>query len=174
MPKKLNALQTFENLSSLGEIVGQSTRFETELALASVLELKMHAEELKIILESNPSTRPPALRTIRKLLCQIDILGESLYDNGDGVLLIPALHAEAIENEREPSEDMSPWLALSTLLDAPLEILSAYPRGDIERVRGSFAAVRTALFGSVHGERPWRWNSYYVDAICRCLAGPRN
>ena len=140
------ALQTFEkNLSSLGEIVGQSTRFETELVLASVLELKMHAEELKIILESNPSTRPPALRTIRKLLCQIDVLGESLYDNGDGVLLIPALHAEAIENEREPSEDMSPWLALSTLLDAPLEILSAYPRGDIERVRGSFAAVRTAL-----------------------------
>ena len=129
-------------LLALAESLGQSTRFATADALPGIEKLAQAVDRLR---ESAPQS---AQRSLRRFVDRVAVLGESLYDNGGGLSVVPAIHAEALEAERNADEDMPPWLSLSTLLDAPESLLPGHPPEQVQAVRESFAALATAVVGS--------------------------
>ena len=129
-------------LLSLAESLGQSSRFPTPAAVSRVEEVRQAFAEVKTAVGSPAAG---VQRPLRRLSDWLDVLGESLYDNGGGLLVIPALHAEALETERTAEEDMAPWLSLSTLLDAPEGLLPGYPADRVTAVRSAFAALAAVV-----------------------------
>jgi ABC-type transport system involved in cytochrome c biogenesis permease subunit len=128
-------------LLALAESLGQSTRFATADALPGIERLREAAAVLRAAVASSP---PAVVRSVRRFEDHVAVLGESLYDNGGGLPVVPALHAEALEAERNADDDMPPWLSLSTLLDAPDSLLADYPADRVKAVRKAFAAIATA------------------------------
>jgi ABC-type transport system involved in cytochrome c biogenesis permease subunit len=125
---------------ALADALGESTRFATADALAKLPALRSALERL-----AATATLPPPLQgAARRLTDRVNLLAEAIYDDGGGLLVVPALHAEALEAERNADDDAPPWLALATLLDAPREVLTAYPQAAVEEVRTAFAALATA------------------------------
>ena len=128
-------------LLALAESLGQSTRFATTDAVPGLAKLRQAVDAVEAATASGAAA---VQRSVRRFDDQIAVLGESLYDNGGGLLVVPALHAEALEAERNADDDMPPWLALSTLLDAPDEILAGYPPENLRAVREASVALATA------------------------------
>ena len=129
-------------LVALAESLGQSTHFSTESALQKVQQTR---ESLEAVDASAVNESAAVRRSLRRFSDRLTVLAESLYDNGGGLLVVPAFHAEALETERSAEEDMPPWLALSTLLDAPEAILIGYPSAQIQAVRESFLRLSAAI-----------------------------
>jgi ABC-type transport system involved in cytochrome c biogenesis permease subunit len=129
-------------LIGLVESIGQSTRFATADALAGIEKLTQSVGRLR---EVAPDS---AKRGVRRFIDHVAVLGESLYDNGGGLSVVPAIRAEALEAERNADEDMPPWLSLCTLLDAPESLLPGYPPEQVKAVREAFAALAAAVVGS--------------------------
>ncbi len=125
----------------LAESLGQSTRFATADAIPGIERLREAVAGLRQAVASSP---PAVVRSFRRFEDHVAVLGESLYDNGGGLPVVPALHAEALEAERNADDDMPPWLSLSTLLDAPDSMLAGYPADRVKAVREAFAALATA------------------------------
>jgi len=128
-------------LLTLAESLGQSTRFATADAIPGIERLQEAVAGLRDAVASGP---PSVARSVRRFADHVAVLAESLYDNGGGLPVVPALHAEALEAERNADDDMPPWLALSTLLDAPDSLLANYPADRVKGVREAFAALATA------------------------------
>lgn len=128
-------------LLALAESLGQSTRFATADAIPSLERLREAAAGLR---EEVASAPPAVVRSVRRFEDHVAVLGESLYDNGGGLPVVPALRAEALEAERNADDDMPPWLSLSTLLDAPDSMLAGYPADRVKAVREAFAGLATA------------------------------
>jgi ABC-type transport system involved in cytochrome c biogenesis permease subunit len=68
----------------------------------------------------------------------------SLYDNGDALRLVPALDPDALERNRETTDDANPWLNLQSLLVGSDAILAGYPPADIAHVREAFHGAGAA------------------------------
>lgn len=128
-------------LLSLAESLGQSTRFATADAAPGLERVSAAVKSLREATDAAPAATQ---KMLRQFADQVAVLGEALYDNGGGLLVVPALHAEPLEAERDTADDTPPWLALSTLLDAPESILTGYPTERVQAVRESFAALATA------------------------------
>ncbi|MFM8496520.1 MAG: hypothetical protein ACKOEM_13500, partial [Planctomycetia bacterium] len=126
----------------LAESLGQSTRFETAIAQPKVEAVQGAVTALAARAESLPAA---ARRGVRRLADRVDVLAESLYDNGGGLLVMPAVRAEPLEAERNADDDMPPWVALSTLLDAPPAALSGLPADGVESIRAGFATLAEAV-----------------------------
>ncbi len=128
-------------LLDLAEAIGQSTRFPTADALPKVEAVR----QAVAVIEARAESLPAAVqRGARRFADRIAVLGESLYDNGGGLLVVPAVRAEPLESERNADEDMPPWVALATLLDAPDSLLAGLPADKLAAVRGAFDALRQA------------------------------
>ena len=131
-----------ETLLSLAESLGQSTRFVT----ADVLPRIEKARTLIVAMGSVDAVRTEvAARSLRRFSDRLTVFAESLYDNGGGLLAVPALHAQSLETERSAEEDMPPWLSLSILLDAPESVLGATPTTQVGAVRSAFTALSAAV-----------------------------
>lgn len=131
-------------LLDLAESLGGSTRFATAEALPKVAALRAAVAAL----ETTDATLPAAVqRGVRRFADRIAVLGESLYDNGGGLLVVPAVRAEPLEAERNADEDMPPWVGLSTLLDAPEEFLAGLPADRLAAVRSGFETLARAATG---------------------------
>jgi len=128
-------------LLSLAESLGQSTRFATADAAPGIDKVAAAVKDLREATAAAPAATEAMLR---RFADQVAVLGEALYDNGGGLLVVPALHADALEAERDANDDTSPWLALSTLLDAPESILAGLPTDKVQAVRESFGSLVTA------------------------------
>jgi ABC-type transport system involved in cytochrome c biogenesis permease subunit len=125
-------------LVGLAESLGESTRFAT----AAVAPQLAAVQTTVAALAGRSAGLPAAVqRGVRRFADRIAVLGESLYDNGGGLLVVPAVRAEPLEAERNADEDMPPWVALSTLLDAPEQLLAGLPADTVATVRTSFAAL---------------------------------
>jgi len=124
----------------LAEAVGESTRFATADATAKLPALRAALGRLAAVSDMPATTT----RTVSRLVERVGLLAEALYDDGGGLLVVPALHAEPLEAERNADDDAPPWLALATLLDAPSEVLAAYPQTAVEDVRSAFTALTAA------------------------------
>lgn len=129
-------------LVALAESLGESTRFPT-----GDVAPKLEAVQTTVAALAGQSSELPAAvqRGVRRFADRIAVLGESLYDNGGGLLVVPAVRAEPLEAERNADDDMPPWVALSTLLDAPESVLAGFPAETISAVRSSFASLSRAV-----------------------------
>ena len=74
----------------------------------------------------------------RELLAQVDLAREVLYDNEKLLRVVPALNVAALSRNRLPENEAQPWLDLQTVLQAPREVLAAYPQAELQRVAGAF------------------------------------
>jgi len=125
----------------LAEATGSSTRFPTTEVLPRIETLRGAIDGLAIGADSPADLR----RAARRLGDRLTALGESLYDNGGSLHVVPALHADALEAERSAEDDMPAWLAWPTLLDAPPALLPGYPPDRLEAVRSAFSTLAAAV-----------------------------
>ena len=58
----------------------------------------------------------------------------SLYDDGPTLQLIPALDTGALEENRLPNDDASPWLSFQTLMFGSDALLKTYPQPELRAV----------------------------------------
>jgi ABC-type transport system involved in cytochrome c biogenesis permease subunit len=129
-------------LLDLAESLGQSTRFDTALVQPKLEAVQVGAKALA----DRAGTLPAAVqRGVRRFSDRVAVLAESLYDNGGGLLVVPAVRAEPLEAERNADDDMPPWVALSTLLDAPPAALAGLPADGVAAVRAGFGSLVEAV-----------------------------
>lgn len=129
-------------LLALAEALGESTRFAT----ADVAPKFAAVQTAVAALAEESSSLPGAVqRGARRFADRVAVLGESLYDNGGGMLVVPAVRAAPLEAERDAEDDMPPWVALSTLLDAPAPLLAGLPADRVASVRASFGGLVQAV-----------------------------
>jgi len=128
-------------LLDLAEALGQSTRFATDAVLPRVEAVQAAVAALADRAEPLPAG---ARRGLRRMADHVAVLGEALYDDGGGMLVVPALRAEPLEAERNADDDMPPWVALATLLDAPPAFLPGLPAAGVAAVREGFAGLASA------------------------------
>ncbi len=67
----------------------------------------------------------------------------ALYDNGDILRLVPALNPGALEENRTPDDDASPWLGFQAMIDGSDDLLRGYPRPELDEAREAFAEVQS-------------------------------
>ena len=132
-------------LQGLAEVMGNSTRFPTADVLPRLAGLRRAVDDLGISDDAAADVR----RLARRLGDRLNALGETLYDNGGSLHVVPALHAEALEAERSTDDDMPAWLAWPTLLDAEPELLPGYPPDRVRGVRAAFETLSKAVMASV-------------------------
>jgi ABC-type transport system involved in cytochrome c biogenesis permease subunit len=132
-------------LLALADALGESTRFATVDAEAKFPPIRSAIDRLAGV----PGLPADVARGVGRLQDRLGLLAESLYDDGGGLLVVPALHAEPLEAERNADDDAPPWLGLGPLLDAPADVLAGYPPAAVQEVRAAFAALTAAV-----GPRP--------------------
>lgn len=129
------------------EGMGESTRFPTGDVLPGMLQAFRAVVALQDQI-SEGGFSAGLTRQTRQFAEETMVLGEALFDNGGSPAVVPALHAGALETERDANADMPPWLALTVLLDAPSELLPGYAEADLLAAREAFADMRAALMDS--------------------------
>jgi len=128
-------------LLDLAESLGQSTRFPTADVLPKLEALGRGVAGIG----SGSRSLPTAVeRGVRRFTDRLAVLGEALYDNGGGLLVVPAVRSEPLEAERDADDDMPPWVALAALLDAPDALLAGLPADRVAEVRTAFDTLRRA------------------------------
>ncbi len=78
----------------------------------------------------------------------------ALYDNGDILRLVPALNPGALEENRSPDDDASPWLGFQAMIDGSDDLLRGYPRPELDEARKMFAEVQSAYRDREGADRP--------------------
>jgi ABC-type transport system involved in cytochrome c biogenesis permease subunit len=129
------------------EGMGESTRFATADVLPGMLDAYRGVVAVQETLESGGYSAS-LIRQARQFTERTLVLGEALFDNGGSPAVVPALHAGALETERDAEEDMPPWLSLSVLLDAPAELLPGYSEKDLAAAREAFGDMVKAVSDS--------------------------
>jgi ABC-type transport system involved in cytochrome c biogenesis permease subunit len=78
----------------------------------------------------------------------------ALYDDGGALRLVPALNPAALEENRSPQDDASPWLAFRAMIFGSEDALRDYPRAELRAVREAFGQLRAAYFDRAAADRP--------------------
>lgn len=140
----VDATDIQEGLQAILDGMGESTRFPVNAVLPAVLAVRARADELATKLEADglPSRLVAAARRFAE---RATVLGEAVFDEGGSPAVVPALHAGALETERDAAEDLPPWLGLRVVLDAPPELLAGYPENLLAEVRKRFASLAGTL-----------------------------
>ncbi|MGA2031618.1 MAG: cytochrome c biogenesis protein CcsA [Thermoguttaceae bacterium] len=94
---------------------------------------------------------------------------EALYDNGEALLLAPALDAAALEADRDPSDDAQPWLGLQTLISGSEDLLQHYPPDALKQVRRAWQELVDVYRDRLSADRPQR----FAQAMTRLAAALR-
>jgi len=68
----------------------------------------------------------------------------ALYDSGHSLRLVPALNPAALQSDRDPSEDVQPWLSFEAVIHGSRDLLDEYPWEQIQKVREAFEQVTAA------------------------------
>jgi ABC-type transport system involved in cytochrome c biogenesis permease subunit len=126
------------------EGMGESTRFATADVLPGILDAYRAVVALQSTVSSGGYSASLS-RQVRQFTERTLVLGEALFDNGGSPAVVPALHAGALETERDADEDMPPWLALTVVLDAPSALLPGYSEADLAAAREAFADLQKGV-----------------------------
>lgn len=129
------------------EAMGDSTRFSTGAVLPAMLDAHREARRLADTVASG-GYAAGLVRKARQFAERTQVLGEALFDNGGSPAVVPALHADALETERDADDDMPPWLSLAVLLDAPAELLPGCAEEDLAALRQAFGGMAAAVEAS--------------------------
>lgn len=93
----------------------------------------------------------------------------AMCDNGEALRLVPALSAGALEENRMPSDDASPWLSFQAMMFGSDELLRGYPQPELQAVRTAWANLKAAYLDRSSSERAARFD----DAMNRFAAAVR-
>ena len=83
----------------------------------------------------------------------------ALYDNGETLRLTPALSPAALEENRLPGDDASPWLSFQAMMQSPDHWLEGYPLPELQAVRKSFAEAKAAYLDRRAADRPAKFSA---------------
>ncbi|MEN6367191.1 MAG: cytochrome c biogenesis protein CcsA [Thermoguttaceae bacterium] len=86
---------------------------------------------------TNPSDRV-ATALAAELLRQTSELQMALYDTGYSLRLVPALNPGALEANRSPDDDVSPWLSFQAMIDGDATRMRNYPQPELMAVRAAW------------------------------------
>jgi len=81
----------------------------------------------------------------------------ALYDNGHSLRLVPALNRASLEADRDPGEDVQPWLSFEAVIYGSQELLEGYPRLQIQKVRQAFKQAAAAYVDRKDPDRPQKF-----------------
>jgi ABC-type transport system involved in cytochrome c biogenesis permease subunit len=82
----------------------------------------------------------------------------AFYGAGEILRLVPALDAGALEENRTPEDDASPWLSFQALLYGSDDLLRAYPQSELKKVRKAFTEVKAAYLDRGAADRPHKFS----------------
>jgi ABC-type transport system involved in cytochrome c biogenesis permease subunit len=68
----------------------------------------------------------------------------AFYGTGKVLRLVPALDCGALEENRTPDDDASPWLSFQAIACGSDALLAAYPRGELQAVCEAFDKAKAA------------------------------
>jgi len=68
----------------------------------------------------------------------------AMYDNGRTLRLVPSLNSAALEENRLPGDDASPWLSFRALISGGDALLRDYPQPELLAVRAAWNDLKTA------------------------------
>jgi ABC-type transport system involved in cytochrome c biogenesis permease subunit len=92
----------------------------------------------------------------------------ALYDNGRDMAILPALNAAALEQDRDPKEELQPWLSIRAVLFGSDRLLRDYPQAELAAVRRTFqelAAVDTNREDPSRAARLGPATESFVEAV---------
>lgn len=78
----------------------------------------------------------------------------SLYDNGDGVMVVPALNASALAKHRDAENKSHPWLSLPTVLYAD-ELMKPYNSNDVDYARTAWTQLEKTFLAGKADTAQW-------------------
>jgi ABC-type transport system involved in cytochrome c biogenesis permease subunit len=118
---------------------GQLSREKVEPAVA---DLCRAAEELAAALAKSDDTATAALGgTLRHQTAELHL---AFYGTGKVLRLVPALDRGALEENRTPDDDASPWLSFQAIVYGSDALLAAYPQAELRAVREAFGRAKAA------------------------------
>lgn len=129
-------------LQELAGAMGGTSRFPTDDVLPRLAVLRAAVDAIDV-----GEAPGEVKRGAGRLRDRVTALGEALYDNGGSMHVVPALVAEALEAERNGDDDMPAWLAWTTLIDAPADLLPGYPADRVASVRKAFTTLSDVVRG---------------------------
>ena len=142
---------------------GEFSREKTEAPVAA-----FHRAGERLAARLMDSDDRPLAALAADLAEQTAELHLALYDNGETLRLVPALSAGALEANRTPDDDASPWLSFQAIIFGSDDLLRAYPQNEFKAARKAWADVKAAYLGRDAGDRPAKFAAamrQFVDAI---------
>ncbi len=94
---------------------------------------------------------------------QTEQLQLALYDNGETLRLVPALDCAALEEDRSPDDDASPWLSFQAMIYGSDALTAAYPQPELKSVREAWARLKAAYLDKKSADRSARFNDAAID-----------
>jgi hypothetical protein len=97
----------------------------------------------------------------------------AFYGTGNVLRLVPALDTGALEENRTPDDDASPWLSFQAIIYGSDDLLAAYPQPPLETVRKAFSQAKTVYLDRSAADRTGKF-SVAMDRFAtslRSLAG---
>lgn len=78
----------------------------------------------------------------------------SLYDNGDGVMVVPALNAAALAKHRDTQNKSHPWLSLPAVLYGD-DLMKPYPDKKVAAARAAWKQMAASLKNGKANNADW-------------------
>ncbi len=151
---------------ALQKLMGQIHGQEYSLSSIEPHLIKFRQAAERIVHRLKDSADRPSVGLAVTLQRQALEMHLSLYDNGSQLRLVPALNVAALEENRTPGDDASPWLGIQPLLFGSPELVQGYPTAELERVRAAFAEAQQVYCARRDPARPEKF-----AAAMRRLAG---
>jgi ABC-type transport system involved in cytochrome c biogenesis permease subunit len=92
----------------------------------------------------------------------------ALYDNGEALCLVPSLSPAAIELDRPPGDDASPWLSIQAMLLGSDDLMRPYPQAELKAARKAWAGLKAAYLDRAATDRSTKFAAAmdrFADAI---------
>jgi ABC-type transport system involved in cytochrome c biogenesis permease subunit len=82
----------------------------------------------------------------------------AFYGTGKVLRLLPALDPGALEENRMPNDDASPWLSFQAIMYGSDDLLAAYPQHELQAVRKAFLGAKEAYLDRSATNRAAKFN----------------
>lgn len=157
----------FKGGAEPGEVVGEITIEEAEQVTVDLLSGLTRLEEgfarqkSDVFKTEGDSTQKSLKKVFRELRYRTNEMKRlafemqlALYDNGDGVMVVPALNAAALAKHRDTENKSHPWLSLPAVLygDALME---PYPGNKVKAARAAWNTMATSYAEGQANKADW-------------------
>ena len=116
--------------------------FSAKKVAEPAVAFRQAAEQLDILL--GDGTDKPMMALAADLTRQTIELCLAIYDDGPTLRLVPSLNPAALEEDRTPGDDASPWLSFRAMIAGQDDVMQAYPRNELSAVRKAWNGVKSA------------------------------